>query len=154
MKRLVCVFLVICMAFMLSGCNSDLPEGVSMVEYTDEIQSIISNEELMDELSSKFMSAFGSYDTDGMSVFLTFDENTVVYVVGLSTVDSMSADYDVDSLRTIIEFDMSQSHAALDDLIDWLRIESGFNNLTLRVMYITADSSEIVRYDYPRISSV
>lgn len=124
----VIISLMIVMIIMLSGCGS---QPSTLEEY------ISNDEEAMTTLESV------SSSTEGLEVDV--EDNTIIYTYTYdNTLDSSM----IESVSQQLEKAIDSSESTFRSMADTLEEESGIDGITIRVIYLNNDGTELVNKEY------
>lgn len=124
----VIISLMIVMIIMLSGCGS---QPSTLEEY------ISNDEEAMTTLESV------SSSTEGLEVDV--EDNTIIYTYTYdNTLDSSM----IESVSQQLEKTIDSSESTFRSMADTLEEESGIDGITIRVIYLNNDGTELVNKEY------
>ena len=124
----VIISLMIVMIIMLSGCGS---QPSTLEEY------ISNDEEAMTTLESV------SSSTEGLEVDV--EDNIIIYTYTYdNTLDSSM----IESVSQQLEKAIDSSESTFRSMADTLEEESGIDGITIRVIYLNNDGTELVNKEY------
>ncbi|MDD6647942.1 MAG: DUF4854 domain-containing protein [Firmicutes bacterium] len=124
----VIISLMIVMIIMLSGCAS---QPATLEEY------ISNDEEARTTLESV------SSSTEGLEVDV--EDNTIIYTYTYdNTLDSSM----IESVSQQLEKTIDSSESTFRSMADTLEEESGIDGITIRVIYLNNDGTELVNKEY------
>lgn len=124
----IIISLMVAMIIMLSGCGS---QPSTLEEY------ISNDEEAMTTLESV------SSSTEGLEVDV--EDNTIIYTYTYdNTLDSSM----IESVSQQLEKAIDSSESTFRSMADTLEEESGIDGITIRVIYLNNDGTELVNKEY------
>lgn len=124
----IIISLMVAMIIMLSGCGS---QPSTLEEY------ISNDEEAMTTLESV------SSSTEGLEVDV--EDNTIIYTYTYdNTLDSSM----IESVSQQLEKTIDSSESTFRSMADTLEEESGIDGITIRVIYLNNDGTELVNKEY------
>lgn len=124
----VIISLMVAMIIMLSGCAS---QPATLEEY------ISNDEEARTTLESV------SSSTEGLEVDV--EDNTIIYTYTYdNTLDSSM----IESVSQQLEKTIDSSESTFRSMADTLEEESGIDGITIRVIYLNNDGTELVNKEY------
>lgn len=124
----IIISLMVAMIIMLSGCGS---QPSTLEEY------ISNDEEAMTTLESM------SSSTEGLEVDV--EDNTIIYTYTYdNTLDSSM----IESVSQQLEKTIDSSESTFRSMADTLEEESGIDGITIRVIYLNNDGTELVNKEY------
>ena len=124
----IIISLMVAMIIMLSGCGS---QPSTLEEY------ISNDEEAMTTLESV------SSSTEGLEVAV--EDNTIIYTYTYdNTLDSSM----IESVSEQLEKTIDSSESTFRSMADSLEEESGIDGITIRVIYLNNDGTELVNKEY------
>ena len=124
----IIISLMVAMIIMLSGCGS---QPSTLEEY------ISNDEEAMTTLESV------SSSTEGLEVDV--EDNIIIYTYTYdNTLDSSM----IESVSEQLEKTIDSSESTFRSMADSLEEESGIDGITIRVIYLNNDGTELVNKEY------
>lgn len=124
----IIISLMVAMIIMLSGCGS---QPSTLEEY------ISNDEEAMTTLESV------SSSTEGLEVDV--EDNIIIYTYTYdNTLDSSM----IESVSQQLEKAIDSSESTFRSMADTLEEESGIDGITIRVIYLNNDGTELVNKEY------
>lgn len=155
MKRVVYMFLCMCFCVVLAACDGSgtvsVPDEVREEAYgyevSEEMQAFLAQEDVMAEIHSRFLDTFGDYNDDEMNVFMTYDDTSIIFVVGL-LIDYEVPDEYMESLKIIVDTDVARMSDDLYDLAGYMAEHSTIDGMKLRLLYVLANGTEVTSHDF------